>query len=94
MLRIYREYGRGNRASVLAVTFAVIALLGPSGALPAQATLSLEACQRLQAKIERYESLRRAGGSHEQMQAWKRSRNAARQAFIDGGCRRFRYELR
>lgn len=55
--------------------------------------LSLEKCQKLKDDIERYNQLRRHGGSGKKMDAWKRSRRRSEEAFEKAGCRRYRRQL-
>ncbi len=50
--------------------------------------MSLEACKRLQSEIERYDDLRRKGGSASQMESWKKSRAKLEDKFRAGDCRR------
>ena len=47
---------------------------------------SPEQCERLRERIEKYDSLRRGGGSGSQMAAWKRAREAAKKAYRKHRC--------
>lgn len=49
---------------------------------------SPDACARLKEKIERYQRLRRSGGSSKQMESWKRSLRKAEAKFRENRCRK------
>lgn len=54
---------------------------------------TLEQCRELQAEMDRYEELRRDGGSAEDMDAWKRARRESQAEFRDLGCHYRHHEL-
>ena len=55
---------------------------------------SLEQCQALNDRIERYTALRRKGGSASKMEGWKKQLRKAEEKFREKGCRAYRRELR
>jgi hypothetical protein len=75
---------------------AVFALLLASVTAPTAAAqdASLEQCQALKDRIERYTALRRKGGSTRQMEGWKKQLRSAEEQFRDKDCRAYRRELR
>lgn len=78
------------------IAHTVAALLLPlADPSPAAAqTASLERCQDLRDRIERYGDLRRKGGPGGQMDRWKRALREAEAEFRDKGCEAYRHELR
>lgn len=74
----------------LAVLF--IALFTAPALLAQQATL--KECQRYKDQAERYQELRRQGGSGPQMDEWKNRMRDYELKFRQGDCRRFRRELK
>jgi hypothetical protein len=50
---------------------------------------SLEACKRMRAQIERYDTLRRHGGSITQMETWKKSRANQEEKYHTARCRKY-----
>jgi hypothetical protein len=54
----------------------------------------LEKCQSLQEQIERYNQLRRTGGSGSEMARWKRQRRESEASFRRLSCREYGRELR
>lgn len=62
-----------------------------SGAAPDNA---IKHCQKLKDQIERYEQLRRKGGSGTDMDDWKRARRQLEKQFRDDRCRYYRYRLK
>ena len=78
---------------IAGVVFAL--LLAPVTAPPADAQdASLEQCQALKDRIERYTALRRKGGSASKMEGWKKQLRRAEEKFREQGCRAYRRELR
>lgn len=64
-------------------------------ALPAGAQDgSLEQCQALKDRVERYTALRRKGSSASKMEGWKKQLRSAEEKFREKGCRAYRRELR
>lgn len=55
---------------------------------------SLDDCQKLKERIEKYTELRRGGGSAERMDAWKRSRTRAEEMFRENDCHWYGNELK
>lgn len=75
------------------VVFAL--LLAPVMAPTADAQeASLEQCQALKDRIERYTALRRKGGSAARMEGWRKQLRSAEEKFSEKGCRAYRRELR
>ncbi len=85
-----RAANRSGLPAVFAVTLCVLALGAPTFA--ADKEQRLRECRKLQAEIQRLESLRRDGGNPRQMDDWKRQRNERQRSFRDRGCHYF-YEL-
>ncbi|MEH6519151.1 MAG: hypothetical protein V7742_20925 [Halioglobus sp.] len=56
--------------------------------------ITVEECQKLKDKIERYDNQRRAGGSGKQMDAWKRSRRESEQVYSKSDCWRYGRKLK
>ena len=75
-----------------AVLAAVITSAFMSPASQAQ-KITLEECQKLKDKIERYNNQRRTGGSGKQMDAWKRSRRESEQVYSKSYCWRYGRKL-
>lgn len=50
---------------------------------------SLDACKRMRAQIERYDNLRRHGGSITQMESWKKSRANQEEKFRTARCKKY-----
>lgn len=70
-------------------------LLAPAAVPPTAAQdASLEQCQSLNDRIERYTALRRKGGSASKMEGWKKQLRRAEEKFREKGCRAYRRELK
>jgi hypothetical protein len=76
-----------------AVLATVIAIAFVSPVSQAQ-KITVEECQRLKDKIERYDNQRRAGGSGKQMDAWKRSRRESERLYSKSDCWRYGRKLK
>ncbi len=77
------------------VGFVFTLLLAPVMAPPAVAQdASLEQCQALKDRIERYTALRRKGGSTSKMESWRKQLRRAEEKFREQRCRAHRRELR
>jgi hypothetical protein len=50
---------------------------------------SLDACKRMRAQIERYDALRRHGGSTTQMESWRKSRANQEEKFRSARCKKY-----
>jgi len=50
---------------------------------------TLKACQCARAQIERYDSLRRHGGSVSQMESWRKARAAQEDKFRKAECKKY-----
>jgi hypothetical protein len=50
---------------------------------------SLAACKRMRAQIERYDSLRRHGGSITQMESWRKSRANQEEKYRNARCKKY-----
>ena len=73
----------------------VCALLLAAATPPAGARdASLEQCQALKDRIERYTALRRKGGSTSKMEGWRKQLRSAEEKFREKGCHAYRRELR
>jgi hypothetical protein len=57
-------------------------------------SLSLERCKGIREKIERYDVLRRKGGSAAQMDSWRKSRAKLEERFRQGNCRKYGRSVR
>ena len=66
--------------------------------LPATATTeepgTLKQCQRVQDRIEKYNNLRRAGGTANEMARWYQKRNYYKELYSKYHCSRFRNDLK
>lgn len=78
-----------SMASVLALVF----LFSISPLAVAQSG-SVQECQRLQDRIDKYTRLRRKGGSASQMDTWKRERTRAEEAFRQLDCHWYAGQLK
>tara|TARA_B100001540_G_scaffold296839_1_gene298888 strand:- start:8381 stop:8629 length:249 start_codon:yes stop_codon:yes gene_type:complete len=69
--------------------------LALAAASPASAQeASLQQCQSLKERIERYTALRRKGGSASRMEGWKKQLRKAEARFRELDCRAYGRELR
>ena len=75
-----------------AFTVLLLALLGTSALAAKPATL--EQCQAIKDRMERYTVLRRKGGSAGQMQKWKEQQRAGDDQFRRMECKGRRHKLR
>jgi len=55
--------------------------------------LPLEQCQNLADRIEDYDLLRKRGGTAEEMERWRQSREKLKKKFRDNDCRKWGKEL-
>jgi hypothetical protein len=54
---------------------------------------SLQSCKWLKQEIERYDQLRKRGGSAQEMERWRQSRDDLKRDFKDGKCKRWSDQL-
>lgn len=54
---------------------------------PSTGSTSPDVCPQLQKKIERFQRLRRQGGTAKQMESWKRSLRKAEEKYRANGCK-------
>lgn len=54
---------------------------------------SLQSCKWLQQEIEKYDQLRKRGGSAQEMERWRQSRDDLKRDFKDGDCKRWGDQL-
>jgi hypothetical protein len=87
---IHKKNHTTIHAAVLAI---VIASAFMSPVSHAQ-KITMEECQKLKDKIERYDNQRRAGGSGKQMDAWKRSRRESERVYSKSDCWRYGRKLK
>jgi hypothetical protein len=57
-------------------------------------SLSLDSCKSIREKIEKYDVLRRKGGSAAQMDSWRKSRAALEERFRLGKCHKYGRSVR
>ncbi len=81
------------RCSVLGMACAVVLSVSASPGVTAP-DKTLAHCQKLKDQIERYDALRRQGGSGAKMDNWKRARRQHEKRFRAEGCHYHRHELR
>lgn len=74
------------------LTALILAMLSPAAS--ADDNKQVRTCQKLKTAIERYTDLRRAGGSAEQMDAWKRARRKKKDRWDELDCRHLRARLK
>ena len=79
-----------NVTRLAAVVLLALFLTTPVAAKPA----SLEKCQAIKDRIERYTGLRRKGGSAGQMQQWKEQMRASEDQFRRTDCKGHRRKLK
>ncbi len=77
----------------IAISFALV--LFATGPVSVNADdLSLDACRNIQEQIEYYDNLRKRGGSAQQMESWKQTRERYKAQFREGDCKRWKKQLR
>lgn len=77
----------------IAISFVLVLLVTGADSVNAD-DLSLDACRNIQEQIEYYDKLRKKGGSAQQMESWKQTREQYKAQFREGDCKRWKKQLR